>query len=90
MKFSKPSKITFFTNATAPYRTLQMRELSKIEGIHIQVCYYEKKTRQWNIEAIGNGVEEQWLDMLPPLDGRIHWKLSFTGAYGSWCRRVTW
>ena len=75
MKSAKQSKITFFTNATAPYRTLQIRELSKIEGIRIQVCYYEKKTRQWNIEAIGNGVEETWLDMIPPLDGRIHWKL---------------
>lgn len=67
--------ITIFTNATAPYRTLQIRELSKIEGIHIRVCYYEKKTRQWNIEKIGCGVEELFLDMIPPFDGRIHWKL---------------
>ncbi|NLL79592.1 MAG: glycosyltransferase family 4 protein [Clostridiales bacterium] len=75
MNFVKRKKITFFTNATAPYRTLQIRELSKIDGITIQVCYYEKKTRQWNIEKIGNDVEEKWLNMIPPFDGRIHWKL---------------
>lgn len=67
--------ITIFTNATAPYRTLQIRELAKIEDIHIRVCYYEKKTRQWNIEKIGCGVDELFLDMIPPFDGRIYWKL---------------
>ncbi len=67
--------ITFFTNATAPYRTLQMRELAKIEGIRLRICYYEKKTRQWEIEPAGQRIEEEWLDMIPPFDGRIHWKL---------------
>lgn len=55
-------KLTFITNARAPYRTKQLEKISEVDNFDVTVCYTDKNIqgRAWNVDE-ANGIKEKQL-----------------------------